>query len=24
VAAAFNLLTQWDGTPKLSIARFSL
>ncbi len=24
VAAAFNLLTQWDGVPKLSIARFSL
>ncbi len=24
VAAAFNLLTQWDGPPKLSIARFSL
>jgi len=23
-AAAFNLLTQWDGAPKLSIARFSL
>ncbi len=24
VAAAFNLLTNWDGRPKLSIARFSL
>ena len=24
VAAAFNLLTKWDGTPKLSLARFSL
>jgi hypothetical protein len=24
VAAAFNLLTGWDGAPKLSIARFSI
>ena len=24
VAAAFNLLTSWEGVPKLSIARFSL
>jgi len=24
VAAAFNVLTEWDGEPKLSLARFSL
>jgi hypothetical protein len=24
VAAAFNLLTSWDGVPKMSLARFSL